>query len=126
MNIKLALSTLAMILILSSCSSLHDSNSDGPNYLGGGYKVKADADGKITIIATTNFAPWENYSGARSVWEKQAKNACGNSGYIEEDVEEYSYETAPPLFFLKYIVTVKKGVAVCLDAASSKSLKSGS
>lgn len=126
MDIKLALSALLIIVVLSSCSSSHNLNSGDPNYLGGGHKVKTDDNGKFTIEATTNFAPWENYSGARTMWTKLAKEACGHSKYEEEDVYEYSYETVPPLFFIKYIVTVKRGVAVCSNKTSNKPIKSDS
>jgi hypothetical protein len=99
--------------LLSSCASNHELNSGDPNYLGGGYQVEKEAGNKVAITAKTNFAPWENKSGARSKWAKLAEEACGNTNYIEEDIREYSYDTVPPLVFVRYIVTVKEGFAVC-------------
>ncbi|MGD2117392.1 MAG: hypothetical protein PVG66_03470 [Chromatiales bacterium] len=108
---------IALLLIYSSflvgCASTHDLRSGEQNHLGGGYQVGYEFGGRIPIKAKTNFAPWENYASARSMWAKLAEQACGHPNFSEEDVKEYSYETVPPLVFIKYIVTVKEGYAVC-------------
>ena len=78
------------------------------------------SSGVYRITAKTNVAPVTNMWGARSMWEDHAKESCGELGYTEENINEYTYEPIPPsLFGLgKYIVSVKEGLAVCNKASN--------
>ncbi len=113
MKIAQTIIMLLVLVIVASCSSSHNIKKDGENSLGGGYMVGNKVRGRVPITAKTNYAPWENYGSARSMWAKHAKQTCGHSNYTEEDVKEYIYEQIPEYNGLKYIVTVKEGVAVC-------------
>ena len=98
-----------------SCTSTHNMKDGGEGFWGGGYKVDEVSSGVYRITAKTNVAPVTNMSGAQNMWEEHAEESCGELGYTEENVHEYSYEKMPPTLFGlgKYIVSVKEGLAVC-------------
>jgi len=119
-NINKVLCVIATIF-LASCASTHNLSDGNSNLLGGGYFVSETEPGKFHIIATTNWAPWPNHSGARSMWEKEAKKACAKKPYSEVDVSERVYDSLPsPFPLVKYLVTEKDGYAVCEISVSDK------
>ncbi len=104
---------LLAFLLLSGCASKHNMQTSGPNYLGGGYDVQKINGNTYRIVVKTNFAPYENLSGARTMWEEQAKKSCGSSKYREENVKEYTYKHVPDFVIIPYIITVKLAHAIC-------------
>lgn len=111
---------LFLSILLVSCASNYNMKDGGESFWGGGYLVEPVSEGVYRIIARTNVAQWSDYGTARRMWKKHAQEACEGREYTELDVEEYAYEkpvyrmTFESLFF-RYIVTVKKGLAVCAE-----------
>lgn len=102
-------------LFLGSCASSHNMADGGAGFWNGGYKVTAVKEGVYRIRAQTNVAPFENPGTAREMWAEHAEVACGGP-YTEKNVTEYSYEPIPPTWIgLKYITSVKEGLATCVN-----------
>lgn len=108
---------IILAAICAGCASTHNLN-EGPNALGGGVQTAQVKPGLYSIYARTNWAPWSNYSGARSVWTKTAESLCGKVGYQEIGISEADYDTGKP-GPLPYIVTQRDGHALCDNAATS-------
>jgi hypothetical protein len=105
---------LFLVLMVSSCTSTHNLESDDLNLGGGGYSVNEVRPGEYWVVVKTKWAPWENFGVARNMWEKRAKEACAQKGFIGKDINEYSYDVYTPyLGVIRYIITVKEGYAVC-------------
>ena len=99
--------------VLLGCASTHNLSA-GPNYLGGGVSTTELKPGFFRIVARTNFAPWSNYSAAKSSWEKLANSACGEGKWKEIAVKEQAHDTGMnPLGFVPYIVTERIGYVLC-------------
>jgi hypothetical protein len=106
--------------VLAACASTHDLN-EGPGTFGGGVNHRQVAPGLYWVEARTNFKPWSNYSGASRMWRRVASDLCGKSTYEELNIEEAAEETAPAVMgALKYIVTSRKGYALCGTAHMGK------
>ncbi len=111
---------LVVPFLVSSCASTHDFSSDGHSTFGGGYKVTEIQRGTYRIVAKTNVTPWTNFETARKMWHDQAKRACGEAEYMEQDINEYSYENSPRFFgVVPYVVSAREGYAVCVQATTS-------
>lgn len=101
-------------MLITSCASTHNLKTDGPTFMGGGYHVSESDGGGYRIYTKSNASPWTNFGSVRDTWENLAEEKCGDSGYTELDVDEYSYELQPAMWgMLKYLISVKRGIAVC-------------
>lgn len=109
-------------LLISSCASTHNMRDGGESFWGRGYLVEPISENAYRITTKTNVAQWSDYWTARRMWKKHATEACEGRKYIESEVNEYTYEehnegpvmSIEQLFF-RYIVTVKEGIATCID-----------
>lgn len=98
-------------MLVSSCASYHNLNEDGANHLGGGFLDTELASGFYKLTVKTNFAPWTNFSGAWSSWNKRAKELCdGPEGFENFEVEERSYNTAAGA---GYVISQLTGFVYC-------------
>ena len=105
---------LAILLFLGSCASGQNLANDGPGFGLGGYKITEVKVGVYRIIAKTNVTPFASPETARRMWAEHAAKACEGTSYKEDHVQEYSYEPLPPTWIgLKYISSVKEGLALC-------------
>ena len=96
------------ILDLTGCASTHD-DGDGFNPLGGGMSSYKVSEGIYHIYERTNYAPWKNFSGARSAWQSKAEALCGSKLIRELGIKEYTFENIGAA----YIHTIKEGYAIC-------------
>ncbi len=101
------------------CASTHDLR-EGPGLLGGGVQHSEIKPGLHSILVRTNWAPWSNYSGAKSSWEAVADSLCGSNNYKELGISEAARDTGmQPMGVLRYIVTERTGYALCNNAATN-------
>jgi len=102
---------------LSSCASYHNLNDGSANHLGGGFIDTQLATNFYSLTAKTNFAPWENFSGAWNTWNKRAKELCGQQEFENIEVQESSYNTVAGQ---GYVVSQVKGYVLCSGAKLEK------
>lgn len=107
-----------VVLAVAACASTHDL-SQGPNVWGGGIYREQVKPGLNYIVVKSNVAPWANRDIVAGHWQEEAARLCGG-GYralrVEDLVEE---EHEPMVIFgvsLPYLVTVRKGYALCDSA----------
>jgi hypothetical protein len=82
---------LILIFTLGGCASYKDLNDGRRNNLGGGFQDHKLGDGLFYVLAKTNWAPWQNFAGANSTFQKRATELCGaNYRILKKD--ETSYE----------------------------------
>jgi hypothetical protein len=113
------ITTLSVIFLIAGCASTHDLNS-GPNPFGGGVRHEELKPGLYSVTAITNWAPWPNYSGAKSAWTKVADSVCGAGAYKELGVSAEARNTGlPPMGVLTYIITVQNGYVLCSNAKTT-------
>ena len=103
------LQCILLAMFVSSCASYHNLNKDGANHLGGGFLDSELVPGFYKLTVKTNFAPWTNFSGAWSTWNKRAKELC-DQDFENYEVEESSYNTVAGE---GYIVSQVKGYVYC-------------
>lgn len=115
------LTILPIALALAACASTHDL-SQGPNVWGGGIYREEIGPGLHYIVVKSNVAPWPNRDTVTGQWQAQARQLCGGAFRalrVEELVEE---ERAPMVVLgvsMPYLVTVRKGYALCGAAGLS-------
>ena len=113
-------SSVVIMLALSSCASSTNMNDGGANMFGGGIGDTEVAPGVYRITARTNFAPYENFGGARSMWDERAEEVCTPGKYRAVRTWEYTQEEAPSILgIVRYIVSIKRGYAVCESSGLS-------
>jgi len=112
---------VALALVVSGCASTHDL-SQGPNVWGGGVYREQLRPGLHWIVVKSNVAPWANRDTVVAQWQEEAGRLCAGGHRalrIEDLVEE---EHAPMNLFglsLPYLITVRKGYALCDSAGLS-------
>ena len=81
---------------------------------GGGFYDEELTPGLHYIVAKTTVGPWANVSAARQMWIDRADRLC-RAPYQELEPHELVEEPRPGLrsFGMRYLVTVKKGYALC-------------
>jgi len=107
---------LILILCVSGCASYKDLNDGRRNNLGGGFQDQKLGDGLFYVLAKTNWAPWENFSGANSTFLKRATELCG-ADYKVLGKDQISYESLPGM--RGYIISQVEGYVL----SSKSSLK---
>lgn len=113
-------SMLLVCALITGCASTQDL-SKGPGLFGGGVHSQEVKPGLFRIVASTNWTPWSNYSGARSLWAGVADKVCDEGKYREFGIQESARDTGlPSMGILKYITTTRSGYALCADASTSE------
>jgi hypothetical protein len=108
---------LLLAMLVSSCASYHDLSEGGANHLGGGFLDTKLVSGLYSLTVKTNFAPWPNFSGAWSTWNKRAKELCVQQDFENIEVEESTYNT---LAGKGYVISQVKGYVHCSDSSLGK------
>jgi len=117
MRTKLA---LLSSLVFVGCASMHDLSS-GRNSFGGGVSSTEIRPGFFRILARTNWAPWSNFSAAKSSWQAVANSACGEGKWKEISFTEEARDAGiQQMGVLSYIVTERVGYALCQNAATTE------
>jgi len=77
--------------------------------------------GFFLIRSQTNWAPWSNLGSARSAWEDEATKACQRKPWKEIKIVEETRDTGlPSMGILPYLVSEKRGYALCQGAETSE------
>jgi len=108
---------LLLTVFISSCASYHNLNEGGANHFGGGFLDTKLASGLYSLTVKTNFAPWPNFSGAWSTWNKRAKELFEQQDFENIEVEESSYNTVAGK---GYVISQVKGYVHCSDSNLEK------
>lgn len=107
-----------VVLAIAGCASTHDL-AQGPNVWGGGIYREELRPGLHYVVVKSNFTPWANRDTVASQWHEEAIRLCGG-GYRALRVEALVEEEHEPMFVLgvsvPYLVTVRKGYALCDSA----------
>lgn len=119
MKTLLVLSALA----LASCSSTHDLGQ-GPSMMGGGVYHEELRPGLHYIVVKSNVAPWKNQDAVAQQWRQEADRACAGERHQDLRIEDRVDEDLAPMnaivIRLRYLVTVRKGYALCAAAGLSE------
>jgi len=105
---------LVLLLAAGGCASYTDLNNGRRNTLGGGFQDQRLGDGLFYVLAKTNWAPWENFAGANSTFQKRATELCGGS-YKVLKKDEISYESMPGM--RGYIISQVEGYVLAEKSA---------
>ncbi len=54
------------------------------------------------------------------MWLEEANKVCEGREFSEEYILEYTYKQIPDFVIIPYIITVKRGIAVCEKQVESK------
>lgn len=106
-----------LFVFVSGCTSYHNLKTDGENSLGGGFFDKKIADGFYKLTVKTNFSPFENYSSARSTWNKRAKELCNGSDFENINTTQHSYNLPAGRL---YVISQIDGYFICLNTLLSE------
>ena len=80
---------------------------------GGGYYVEEVGPGFFYVVARSTVGPVSNIGAARHMWENHAGEVC-KSAFRELEIVEYVDESLPPVLpGLRYLVSTRKGYALC-------------
>lgn len=109
-------------LALASCSSTHDLGQ-GPSMMGGGVYHEELGPGLHYIVVKSNVAPWPNPGAVAQQWREEADRACGSARHQDLRIEDRVDEELAPMnaivIRLRYLVTVRKGYALCAASGLS-------
>lgn len=112
---------VGIVLVVAGCASTHDL-SQGPNVWGGGVYREQVQPGLHRIVVKSNVAPWTNRDTVAAQWQEEAGRLCGG-GHRAVRVEDLVEEEHAPMFLLglslPYLVTVRRGYALCDSAGLS-------
>jgi hypothetical protein len=97
----------------AACASTNDLSKDGWSATGGGFYDEEIRPQFFYVVAKTTVGPLSNAGAARGMWIERARRLC-NGGFREIEVGAYADERAPG-----YIVSVRRGYALCDTAALS-------
>ena len=96
-----------------ACTSSKDLAEDGFSMTGGGYYEEEVEAGLYYVVARSTVGLVKNPGAARSMWGKRAEIRC-KGAYVELEVVEYAYEPLPPAQpGLSYLISTRKGYALC-------------
>lgn len=106
---------VAVALAVVGCASTHDL-AQGPNVWGGGVYREQVRPGLHHIVVKSNVAPWTNRDTVAAQWQAEAHRLCGG-GHRALRVEDLVEEEHAPMFVLgfslPYLITVRRGYALC-------------
>lgn len=86
---------------------------------GGGYYDETVGPGLVYVVARTTVGPIENLGTARSMWEQRATKLC-NGEFRELEIVEYVDEPlAPALPGIRYLISTRRGYALCATSPLS-------
>jgi hypothetical protein len=120
LNPYLMLPLSVAFLVLGGCASSHDLKQ-GAGTFGGGVMHEELKPGLFLVRSQTNWAPWPNLGSARSAWEQEARTACKGKNWKEVNTKEGTRDTGlPSMGLLPYLVSEKRGYALCDDSQTSE------
>lgn len=110
------------VLLLVACTSSHDLGQ-GPSPMAGGVYREALRPGLHYVFVKSNVAPWTDREAVVRKWRDEADRLCGDAGHEDLRVEDRVEEEMPPMnaivFRLPYLVSIRKGYALCASAGLS-------
>jgi hypothetical protein len=112
---------LGLALAVAGCASTHDL-AQGPNVWGGGVYREQVQPGLHYIVVKSNVAPWTNRDAVAAQWQQEAVRLCGGGHRalrVQDLVEEEREPMSLAVLSLPYLITVRKGYALCETAQLS-------
>lgn len=94
------LSIYLCILLICSCTSYRNSNTDGYSIIGGGFKDQKISNGIYKIEVQSGISMFANTNGSKNVWHRRASELCPTGYKIYDSNAGFFHEgTAPDLVF---------------------------
>jgi hypothetical protein len=103
-------------LLAGGCSTHSNLNQTNRPSAFGGFKDQTLAEGLFLIEGTSGVAPWENAGGARKIFERRARELCGDDRFTILWMYE---ETGTPLGLRLYKTTTIVGYVCDTDSPLS-------